>query len=145
MVIQPEEAARRVRAARAYAGMTRAQLAERGPLTDKQLKRLEDGKRLSTTREELLLLGEACGVPPEFMEVGFLGAQEMFQKMTRIMAVVLAQDLPAILAEAERYHVQLDVVEIERGTGRTVMAAEVKPPRAGSRGASGQRRGARSG
>lgn len=107
MVTEPEELARRVRAARAYAGLTREELAQRGPLTLKQLKLLEAGQRKVTNREELLALGRQCRVPDAFMDVGFQGAQQVYEQLVRIFAVVLSQDMPAILTEAQRLGVKL--------------------------------------
>jgi transcriptional regulator with XRE-family HTH domain len=70
-VTDPDEAARRARAARAYARLTRAELAARCGLTAGQLKLLEDGRRRVTTRSEMCAIGDACGVPSEFMDGGF--------------------------------------------------------------------------
>jgi transcriptional regulator with XRE-family HTH domain len=102
VITEPEETAKRVKAARAYAGLTREELAQLGPLTYKQLKLLEDGRRKITSREELLEIGRICGVPSEFMEIGFQGAQDVYKDLQQVFAVVLSRDMPAILAEAKR-------------------------------------------
>lgn len=107
LLIDPTETARRVRAARAYAGLTRKQLAAQTSMTYKQLKLVEDGHRRITTREELLAIGHACNVPDAFMDVGFQGAQDVYRQLTRIFAAVLSQDMPAILSEAERLGVNI--------------------------------------
>ena len=136
MVIDPDETARRVRAARAYAGLTREELVRRGPLTYKQLKLVEDGKRRVTTREELLELGRSCGVPEEFMEVGFQGAQQVYRQLARIFAVVLSQDMPAILAEAQELGVDLLIsAPDDSSSGRSpqLAAQAVAPRRAAGR------------
>jgi transcriptional regulator with XRE-family HTH domain len=117
VVTEPEELARRIRAARAYAGLTREELAKRGPLTLKQLKLLEAGQRTVTTREELLALGRECRVPDAFMDVGFQGAQEVYEQLARIFAVVLSQDMPAILAEAQRLGVKLSTADPSNADG----------------------------
>lgn len=101
MVTDPQEAARRVRAARAYAGLTRDELARRGPLTYKQLKLVEDGQRKITSREELLALGRICGVPDEFMEVGFLGAQDVYGRIAEALAAIFSGSTAAIVQVAE--------------------------------------------
>lgn len=99
---EPRETACRVKAARAYAELTREQLVARTGLAPKTLKLIEEGKRQSTTREELLKIARACGVPDEFMEIGFQGAQDVYTRLQWMFAVVLSQDMPAILAEADR-------------------------------------------
>jgi transcriptional regulator with XRE-family HTH domain len=102
------EAARRVRAARGYARLTREQLARKTELSLHQLKLLEDGKRAVTTRDELLTLGRACGVPDAFMEVGFSGVQEVYDEMVRVFAVVLSGHKATIDEKARELGVDLD-------------------------------------
>jgi transcriptional regulator with XRE-family HTH domain len=134
LITDPEETARRVRAARAYAGLTRAELAQRVSLTDKQLKLVESGHRRTTSREELLELGHACGVPDAFMDVGFQGAQDVYKQMTRILAVVLSQNFPAMLAEADRVGVDLSQAGEADATPRPPAGQPDGRPRAAPRG-----------
>lgn len=128
MLTDPAETARRVRAARAYAGLTREALAEQAGLTHKMLKLIEEGRRQSTTRDELLALGHVCNVPDEFMDVGFQGAQDVYKQLARIFAVVLSQDMPAILAEAERLGVPMGAADEpaapQQSAARAVAAPE---------------------
>lgn len=115
MIVDSAEAAKRVRAARAYAGLTREQLAAQSPLTYKQIKLLESGSRTLTTREELLAVGRACGVPDEFMDIGFSGAQGVYEEIRVVMAVVLSRDMPAILAKARELGVLDNLLAHELG------------------------------
>lgn len=98
-----------MRAARGYARLTRPALARRVALSVPQIKLIEDAQRTVTTREELLAIGRACEVPDEFMELGFRGAEEVYDELVRLFAVVLSRDMPTILVEAERLGVELPV------------------------------------
>lgn len=89
-LIDPDEAARRVRAARAYAGLTRAQLAAKLPLTAKQIKDIEVGGRPSTSREDLRAIARACQVPPDFLLVGWLGRQRLEESIREALQVLLS-------------------------------------------------------
>lgn len=97
-----------MRAARGYARLTREQLARKTELSLHQLKLLEDGKRHVTTRDELLALGQACGVPDAFMEVGFAGVQEVYDELVQVFAVVLSGHMPSILEKAQELGVDPD-------------------------------------
>jgi transcriptional regulator with XRE-family HTH domain len=61
------ETARRVRAARAYAGLSVTELANRIGLGLQTIKRIESGKR-AARRFEVWAIAEACGLPREFFE-----------------------------------------------------------------------------
>jgi transcriptional regulator with XRE-family HTH domain len=64
------EVARRVRAARAYAGLTVAELADRLGMGVQTIKRIESGRR--TARGfELAAIAETCELPREFFELDF--------------------------------------------------------------------------
>lgn len=63
-------AAARIRAARGYAGMTQPGLAEKLGLSLATIKRIESAAR-PLSIEELLRIGAACHVPPDFMLHGF--------------------------------------------------------------------------
>jgi transcriptional regulator with XRE-family HTH domain len=97
VIIEPEEAARRVRAARGYARVTRPELAERCGLTVGQIKLLEDGRRRVTTREELIAIGDACGVPTEFMDGGFSGVRGMYAQMAKLFGALLTQQIDEVV------------------------------------------------
>jgi transcriptional regulator with XRE-family HTH domain len=148
-LIDTDEAARRVKAARAYAELTREQLAQRTSLSVKSLKLIEERRRQSTTREELAQIGHACGVPGEFMEIGFQGAARVYSDLQRIFAAVLSQDMPAILAEAERMGVLEAVRQASDGSppppqaapaGASSHAAELATGQPAARGARRRRR-----
>jgi transcriptional regulator with XRE-family HTH domain len=64
------ELARRVRAARAYAGLSVSELANRVGLGLQTIKRIESGKR--TARPfEVWAIAEACELPREFFDLDF--------------------------------------------------------------------------
>jgi transcriptional regulator with XRE-family HTH domain len=62
------ETARRVRAARAYAGLSVNELAEQIGLGLQTVKRIENGKRGALTHE-LWAIAQACGLPREFFDL----------------------------------------------------------------------------
>src|SRR3954453_22620459 len=62
------EIARRVRAARAYAGLSVNELANRIGLGLQTIKRIESGKR-AARRFEIWAIAEACNLPREFFEI----------------------------------------------------------------------------
>jgi transcriptional regulator with XRE-family HTH domain len=62
------EIARRVRAARAYAGLSVSELASRIGLGLQTIKRIESGKR-TARRFEVWAIAEACNLPREFFEI----------------------------------------------------------------------------
>jgi transcriptional regulator with XRE-family HTH domain len=64
------ETARRVRAARAYAGMSVSELAERVGLGLQTIKRIESGKR-NARPFEVWAIAEACELPREFFDLDF--------------------------------------------------------------------------
>jgi transcriptional regulator with XRE-family HTH domain len=64
------ELARRIRAARTYAGFAVHELAERVGLGAQTIKRIEAGRR-SVRRFEIWAIAEACGLPREFFEIDF--------------------------------------------------------------------------
>lgn len=66
-VLSAEEIARRIRAARAYAGLSTAALAERIGLGTQTIKRIEAERRIAR-RFELWAIAEACGMPRAFFE-----------------------------------------------------------------------------
>jgi transcriptional regulator with XRE-family HTH domain len=70
------EVARRVRAARAYAGLTVVELADRLGMGVQTIKRIESGRRTARVFE-LAAIAEACELPREFFELDF---QEMWQQ-----------------------------------------------------------------
>jgi transcriptional regulator with XRE-family HTH domain len=64
------EIARRVRAARAYAGLSVAELANRVGLGLQTIKRIESGKR-NARPFEVWAIAEACELPREFFDLDF--------------------------------------------------------------------------
>ena len=64
------ETAKRVRAARAYAGLTICELADRLGVGVQTIKRVEAGRRTVRTYE-LIGIAECCGLPREFFQVDF--------------------------------------------------------------------------
>jgi transcriptional regulator with XRE-family HTH domain len=64
------ETARRVRAARAYAGLSVQELADGIGLGLQTIKRIEAGKR-SARRYEIWAIAEACSLPRDFFEIDF--------------------------------------------------------------------------
>lgn len=64
------ETARRVRAARAYCGLTASALAEQLGMGVQTIKRIEAGRR-SVRPYEVIAIAEACGLPRAFFEVPF--------------------------------------------------------------------------
>ena len=64
------EVARRVRAARAYAGLSVAELADRLGMGVQTIKRVESARR-AARRFELAAIAEACELPRAFFEVDF--------------------------------------------------------------------------
>jgi transcriptional regulator with XRE-family HTH domain len=69
-VLGTEEIGRRVRAARAYAGLTIGALADSLGMGARTIKRIECGER-DARRYELIGIAEACGLPREFFELDF--------------------------------------------------------------------------
>src|SRR6476661_8134546 len=67
MSLSPE-VARRVRAARAYAGLSVNELAAKIGLGLQTIKRIESGKR-TARRFEIWAIAEACCLPREFFEI----------------------------------------------------------------------------
>jgi len=75
LLISPPEAARRVRAALAYAGTSHADISKATGITAGTLRNMTSHSRPSGgSLDRLYLIAEACGVPRWFMEHGFDGA-----------------------------------------------------------------------
>jgi transcriptional regulator with XRE-family HTH domain len=68
--VDRDEVARRVRAARTYAGLSVGDLAAHLDLGAQTIKRIECGRRLAR-RHELWAIAEACSLPRRFFEVDF--------------------------------------------------------------------------
>jgi transcriptional regulator with XRE-family HTH domain len=81
--------AARVRAARAFAGLTQDQLAERLGVDTNTIKRREAGTQ-HPKRGELLAIAAVTGVPESFMEHGFgePAASEILERLGRIEAAL---------------------------------------------------------
>lgn len=90
------EIARRVRAARAYAGLSVKELATRIGLGLQTIKRIEAGKR-TARRFEVWAIAEACGLPREFFEVDL----DMLSRQATVLQDTLAR-VDERLARVER-------------------------------------------
>jgi transcriptional regulator with XRE-family HTH domain len=90
------ETARRVRAARAYAGLSVSELANRIGLGLQTIKRIESGKR-TARRFEIWAIGEACGLPREFFEMDL----ELLNRQATVAQETLAR-VEERLARIER-------------------------------------------
>lgn len=89
--------AARIRAARAFAGLTQGQLAERLGVDVQTVKRREAGGR-APRRGELLAIASICGVPPAFMEHGFgePGPGELLDLLDRLDQIQRALEHGAV-------------------------------------------------
>jgi transcriptional regulator with XRE-family HTH domain len=91
------ETARRVRAARAYAGLSVQHVATKIGVGAKTVKRIESGERLPR-QYELWAIAETCGVPRDFFEASlpapyYLGVAtnvSLEERLTRIEAALSA-------------------------------------------------------
>lgn len=88
MLTDPLEAGRRVRAARAYAGLSRQSLGDACGLTLKQVRELEEGTRTVTTLRELDAVAAACAIPREFLHLGWQGSIVTYERIWRLLALV---------------------------------------------------------
>ena len=98
MLTDPVEAGRRVRAARAYANLSRQEVADRCGLSLKQVRDLEEGTRTVTTLAELDTIAQACDTPREFLRLGWTGGGELFEKIWQLLALVPDIDLDQLRA-----------------------------------------------
>lgn len=126
MLIEPAEAGRRVRAARAYANLSRECLAERCGLTLKQVRDLEEGRRTVTTLDELDTIAVQCDVPIEFVRDGFTGTTETYERIWQLMTMVPGVDREALLALTPRIGAVAKASSSHRSAGGRAL-----PPRDG--------------
>lgn len=121
--------AARIRAARAYAGLTQEQLAAELDVDTQTIKRREAGSH-DPKRGERMAIAAICGVPPEFMEHGF-GAErdEIAARLDRIEAVLTGDGL-----ESVRGYVRQVIHEIDAEAGPDDGAASPTPRPAGGQG-----------
>jgi transcriptional regulator with XRE-family HTH domain len=70
VLVQADDVARRVRAARAYAGLSVRELADAIGIGLQTIKRIEAGSRAPRTME-VWAIAEVCGLPREWFEVDF--------------------------------------------------------------------------
>lgn len=124
-----DEAARRIKAARGYAELTREQLAERVSLSARQIKLIEDRQRHSTTRDELLEIARACNVPDEFMDLGWQGADQVYDSMVMLVAVAISQEPALLLAAAERLGIDPARLSLGNSADATTPPAEARSGR----------------
>jgi transcriptional regulator with XRE-family HTH domain len=95
--LNPAEIGARVRAVRAYANLTRDELAEASGLAPGVIKRMELGIRLGTTAQELHAIVVACGVPDAelFMMGGWTAGQEFANDAREAARILTELDLGA--------------------------------------------------
>lgn len=81
------EIAKRIRAARAYAGFSQPQLAERLQVGRVHVTDIEMG-RVEATENEIVLIARHCGLPEEFFtaDFGALSAERVAQAMRDLLA-----------------------------------------------------------
>jgi transcriptional regulator with XRE-family HTH domain len=70
LAVVPTDAARRIRIARAWAGLSRDELAARLGVSSATVERMETGQR-PVTVDELVAVGAICKVPEAFMLEGW--------------------------------------------------------------------------
>lgn len=119
--------AARIRAARAYAGLTREELAERLGVAISTIDRREAGTH-APKRGELLAIAAICGVPPAFMEHGFgeINENEILRRLDRIEAAVGVDEI-----DFEPIHDQIRSVITELRLGvDSAESPEPIPPQA---------------
>lgn len=93
----------RIRAARNYAGLTQIQLAEALGVDEQTIKRRESPAGNEPKKGERIAIASICGVPPEFMEIGFgeITRDELLDRLARIEQAVGVTDSDSLDALAE--------------------------------------------
>ena len=102
--------AQRIRAARAWADMTQAEVAERLGLSLRLLKKVEAGQR-DISDEQLEKIGRICDVPARFMLQGFYVEPSRRRSARRRADMVLLAELEV---ELERLRERVQSLEEER-------------------------------
>lgn len=101
-LVSPAEAARRARAAIAYAGLEDKEVAEATHIRPGTLRNILSRTRPSGgTPERLAAIASACKVPASFMEVGFAPLERPMEDVER-RVYELERDLDERLAAVER-------------------------------------------
>lgn len=127
-LIPPEEAARRARAAIAYAGLTNLDASERAGLTLGTLNNIVSQARPSGgTLDNLLLIADACKVPRSFMEHGW-SRDGLEERLTQLEDQVAALQREVTPRDAEKRALdagrrQAERTHAPRPTGRTAKGA----------------------
>jgi transcriptional regulator with XRE-family HTH domain len=103
------ETARRVRAARAYCGLTVREVADAVGLGLQTIKRIEAGSRVAR-KSEIVAIAEACGLPRDWFEADFEAL------------VQLASEADELLARVDRR-----LARIERHVGLAPLAEDPQP------------------
>ena len=96
-----DDLAARIRAARAYAGLTRQQLAEaieRPEITDRVLARFEDPYGTAPKPEQLRSIANACGLPESFFTAEFQNLDAASERSISDALVALNDQLQVIEA-----------------------------------------------
>lgn len=110
-MLSPVESAKRVRAAASFAGLDHAELERLSGITAATLKRLvakTSPRRAS--RDELIAVADACGVPERFMLEGFAPMEEAGLERRLAALETTAATLAAIIASS----VSLESLEAEQ-------------------------------
>jgi transcriptional regulator with XRE-family HTH domain len=117
--------AARLRAARAFAGLSQEELAEALGDSVSTIARRETGKS-PTKPGDRISTATVCGVPPEFMEQGFgvIAQDEILERLARIEAALIGNGTDPV--NLEPVHTFVRSVVSELGEGRD--SGEVPAP-----------------
>jgi transcriptional regulator with XRE-family HTH domain len=117
--------ARRYRAARAYAGLTQEELANKLGVDEQTIKRRESGKQ-EPKKAELIAVAALCEVPVEFLEHGwgFAGRDEL-SGLVEMQNQLLAQQSDVLERISARVE---DLEKVSRLDEQTKDASNALPP-----------------
>jgi transcriptional regulator with XRE-family HTH domain len=137
--IAPDEAARRARAAIAYAGLDYEEVCRRTGITEGTLRNIVSKTRPSGgSQPRLHKIAIACKVPPDFMDVGFEPLKRPVDDLTARLIELERSTTERLDELQERYGRLAEAIMPDRGTdpGAAVEqeTAEVSPPPARSSG-----------
>lgn len=130
---QPEEFAKRLRAARAYADLSRKRLAAELGTSESDVRRWEEAdetkRRLSPAqrRAHLVAVAEACGVPVRWLQEPFDAplserVEELQETVTALRQKI--EERLSHLEELERHDAQLAQGELEQDLETTAQQSE---------------------
>lgn len=101
--VDAADAAARIRAARAYANLSQAQIAAVLGVSVVTIKRIEKGTR-PCSLDELFAIADTCDVPREFMTDGFASSPDTAMTVEVVRA--------AVAAATESLHTRIDDLEL---------------------------------